>query len=73
MMKIQSVLDISIWTLIRLHTELEEIADKLDQIAFEFDEGNLDFDDLEITKTKVEQCRKRLEHAFTKSEANSGQ
>lgn len=72
-MKINSVLDISIWTLLRLHTELEEIADKLDQIAFEFDLGNLDFDDLETTKTKVEQCRKRLERAFTKSEANNGQ
>ena len=73
-MKITSVLDISIWTLIRLHTELQEISDKLDTLADEFEGGQLDFDSLDEAKLKIEQCSRRLENAFAKSDkANNGQ
>jgi len=73
-MKIISVLDISIWTLLRLHTELQEISDKLDSLAAEFEGGQLDFDSLDDAKLKVEQCCRRLENAFAKSgNADSGQ
>jgi hypothetical protein len=55
---------LSVWTLVRLHRDLEEIADKLDHIAYRLDEGRIDFTVFESTMLQVKKCRYRLEAAL---------
>ncbi len=55
---------LSIWTLVRLHRDLEEISDKLDHIAFGLDEGRIDFTIFEAAMEQVKRSRFRLENAL---------
>jgi exonuclease VII small subunit len=55
---------LNIWTLVRIHRDLEEITDKLDHIAFDFDQGRLNFSLFEEVMSLVKRCRYRLENAL---------
>lgn len=62
---------LSLWTLMHLQHDLEEVAYKLDHLAHRLDEGRIDFATFEAVIEQIRHSRCQLDQALMKGASQS--